>query len=82
MLEIVPQGVDKWEGTQLLLHNMGLSPAQLMAVGDGGNDYELVANAGEDSNVWQSMAVGAVPTGAAILRTASTAWSSTDDLHC
>jgi HAD superfamily hydrolase (TIGR01484 family) len=46
MLEIVPQGVDKWEGTQLLLRNMGLSPAQLMAVGDGGNDYELVANAG------------------------------------
>jgi hypothetical protein len=60
MLEIVPQGVDKWEGTQLLLSNMGLSPAQLMAVGDGGNDYELVANAGEDNNALQLMAVSAV----------------------
>jgi len=46
MLEVVPEGVDKWGGLQLLLSHMGLPPAALMAVGDGGNDLGMVANAG------------------------------------
>ena len=46
MLEVVPEGVNKWVGAQVLLRQMGLPPSALMAVGDGGNDLELVANAG------------------------------------
>eukprot|EP00798_Chlamydomonas_sp_ICE-L_P008089 gene8089-1332_t len=46
MLEVVPEGVNKWVGAQVLLDSLGLKPSALMAVGDGGNDYEIVANAG------------------------------------
>lgn len=46
MLEIVPAGVNKWVGAQLLLQHLGLPREALMAVGDGGNDLHLVANAG------------------------------------
>lgn len=46
MLEIVPEGVDKWGGMQLLLKHLGLPRTALMAVGDGANDLQLVANAG------------------------------------
>ncbi len=46
MLEVVPAGVNKWCGVQVLLDHLGLVPQQLMAVGDGGNDLELVAGAG------------------------------------
>jgi hydroxymethylpyrimidine pyrophosphatase-like HAD family hydrolase len=38
MLEVVPRGVDKWTGLSVLLEHLGLSPDDLMAVGDGGND--------------------------------------------
>lgn len=46
MLEIVPSGVNKWDGLQLLLNHLGLPPSALMAVGDGGNDLAMVAGAG------------------------------------
>jgi Cof subfamily protein (haloacid dehalogenase superfamily) len=46
MLEVVPAGVNKWAGLQVLLQHMQIDPQQLMAVGDGSNDLELVANAG------------------------------------
>lgn len=46
MLEIVPAGVNKWAGLQVLLEHMQLRPAQLMAVGDGSNDLEMVTHAG------------------------------------
>lgn len=32
MLEIVPQGVDKWAGMTLLLRHMGVAREELMAV--------------------------------------------------
>ncbi|GLI70135.1 hypothetical protein VaNZ11_014943 [Volvox africanus] len=46
MLEIVPSGVNKWAGVRRLLNHLGLPPSALMAVGDGGNDLEMVAGAG------------------------------------
>lgn len=46
MLEVVPEGVNKWVGMQRLLPELGLAGEQLMAIGDGSNDLQLVANAG------------------------------------
>lgn len=46
MLEVVPSGVNKWEGLRVLLNHMGMTADELMAVGDGGNDAEMVRNAG------------------------------------
>eukprot|EP00955_Chlamydomonas_euryale_P068378 360108-Chlamydomonas_euryale.AAC.1 len=46
MLEVVPEGINKWVGAVTLLADLGLRREALMAVGDGGNDLELVANAG------------------------------------
>mmetsp|Transcript_27098 Transcript_27098/g.73240 ORF Transcript_27098/g.73240 Transcript_27098/m.73240 type:complete len:273 (+) Transcript_27098:348-1166(+) len=46
MLEIVPTGVDKWVGMQTLLGHLDVPHRALMAVGDGMNDLQLVANAG------------------------------------
>ncbi|EFJ39827.1 hypothetical protein VOLCADRAFT_100503, partial [Volvox carteri f. nagariensis] len=46
MLEIVPSGINKWAGVRRLLDHLDLPPSALMAVGDGGNDLEMVAGAG------------------------------------
>lgn len=46
MLEIVPEGINKWVGMRLLLQDLGLSPTHLMSCGDGANDLQLVENSG------------------------------------
>lgn len=46
MLEVVPAGVNKWAGLQVLLQHMDIDPQYMMAVGDGSNDLEMVKNAG------------------------------------
>ena len=47
MLELVPSGVNKWVALKkVLLPDLALSPYEVMAIGDGGNDYEMVANVG------------------------------------
>lgn len=38
--------MNKWVGVQILLPSLGVANADFMAVGDGGNDFEMVANAG------------------------------------
>lgn len=38
MLEVVPSGVNKWQGLQVLMGHLRVSPGDLMAIGDGGND--------------------------------------------
>jgi hydroxymethylpyrimidine pyrophosphatase-like HAD family hydrolase len=38
MLEVVPEGVNKWAGLRVLLGHLGLAAQDLMAIGDGGND--------------------------------------------
>ena len=46
MLEIVPRGINKWVGMQLLLQDLELGSEALMSCGDGSNDLQLVANSG------------------------------------
>ncbi len=46
MLELVPSGVNKWVGLQALLPDLALSSEEVMAIGDGGNDFHIVANVG------------------------------------
>lgn len=58
MLEIVPSGVNKWGGLQLLLDHLGLPPSALMAVGDGGNDRDMVAGAGVGVAMGNAVQVG------------------------
>ena len=46
MLEIVPRGINKWVGMQLLLEDLDIERSALMSCGDGSNDLQLVANSG------------------------------------
>lgn len=47
MLELVPSSVNKWVALEkALLPDLALSPSEVMAIGDGGNDYEMVKNVG------------------------------------
>lgn len=46
MLEIVPRGINKWVGMQLLLEDLGIGRESLMSCGDGSNDLQLVSNSG------------------------------------
>lgn len=46
MLELVPRGVNKWVGLQALLPDLALPVEAVMAIGDGSNDLQIVANAG------------------------------------
>ncbi|KAI5669171.1 hypothetical protein M9H77_19024 [Catharanthus roseus] len=42
MLEIVPPGTSKGSGVKLLLDHLGVSPKEVMAIGDGENDVEML----------------------------------------
>jgi hydroxymethylpyrimidine pyrophosphatase-like HAD family hydrolase len=46
MLEVVPRGVNKWSGISKYLKKVGLGPGNVLAIGDGMNDYEMLLNAG------------------------------------
>ena len=46
MLELVPRGVTKWDGVAAVLRDLGIHPDDLVAVGDGANDAEMLAGAG------------------------------------
>lgn len=46
MLEIVPRGWNKWVGLCELLNDFEIEKHHVMAIGDGDNDYELVAGVG------------------------------------
>ena len=46
MLELVPTGVTKWTGVAAVLADLGLTPSDLVAVGDGANDLEMLSSAG------------------------------------
>ena len=46
MLEIVPSGVNKQVGLDLLLEDLQLPREAVMAIGDGGNDLHIVSHAG------------------------------------
>jgi rRNA maturation RNase YbeY len=42
MLEIVPPGTSKGNGVKMLLNHLGVSPDEIMAIGDGENDIEML----------------------------------------
>ena len=46
MLEIVPRGWNKWVGMCELLNYYDVRHHQVMAIGDGSNDFELVRGVG------------------------------------
>ncbi|MDO5735010.1 MAG: HAD family hydrolase [Propionibacteriaceae bacterium] len=45
-LDIAPKGIDKAHGLQLVVDAMGLTAKDVLAIGDGGNDIEMLAWAG------------------------------------
>ncbi len=45
-LELMPSGVDKGLGMQKLADHLGLTTDQIMAIGDGGNDVDMLRQAG------------------------------------
>lgn len=46
MLEVVPTGVNKWAGLSVLLKHLDIPANELLAVGDGGNDLQMITHAG------------------------------------
>lgn len=42
MLEVLPLGASKGDGVSWLLNHLGMSPAGLLAMGDGENDIEML----------------------------------------
>ncbi|KAK6912764.1 Endoribonuclease YbeY [Dillenia turbinata] len=42
MLEIVPPATSKGSGVRMLLDHLGVSPKEIMAIGDGENDIEML----------------------------------------
>ncbi|RXH72704.1 hypothetical protein DVH24_012388 [Malus domestica] len=42
MLEIVPPGTSKGSGVNMLLDHLGITPKEIMAIGDGENDIEML----------------------------------------
>lgn len=42
MLELVPYGTSKGIGVKMLLDHLGVSPNEIMAIGDGENDVEML----------------------------------------
>ncbi|KAL6501997.1 hypothetical protein OROGR_027130 [Orobanche gracilis] len=42
MLEIVPHGTSKGNGVRILLDHLGVHPNEIMAIGDGENDVEML----------------------------------------
>ncbi|KAI3422780.1 uncharacterized protein J3R85_011673 [Psidium guajava] len=42
MLEIVPPGTSKGSGVKMLLDHLGVAPKEVMAIGDGENDTEML----------------------------------------
>ena len=46
MIEVLPKGTSKGAGLKTLLKDMGIAPANVLAVGDGENDIEMLQLAG------------------------------------
>lgn len=45
-MDIAPQGVDKAHGLQRVVDELGIAPADVLAIGDGRNDHEMLEWAG------------------------------------
>ena len=42
MMEILPSGYSKGKGVRVLIHDLGLDPKNVMAIGDGENDIDML----------------------------------------
>ncbi len=45
-LEVMPRGIDKGLGLEKLAERLGLTPSEVLAIGDGGNDVGMLRYAG------------------------------------
>jgi Cof subfamily protein (haloacid dehalogenase superfamily) len=45
-IEVLPPGASKGRGVKMLLDDLGISPANMLAIGDGENDLEMLQMAG------------------------------------
>ena len=45
-IEVLPLGASKGRGVQMLLDDLGILPEEMMAIGDGENDLEMLQMAG------------------------------------
>ena len=45
-IEVLPPGASKGRGVKMLLDDLGISPADMLAIGDGENDLEMLQMAG------------------------------------
>ena len=70
MLEVVPAGTGKWGGLAAVLADLGIPPADTVAVGDGGNDAGMLAGVGR--GVAMGNAVPAAVAAAGGVRVAGT----------
>ncbi len=44
--EITNENVNKWSAIEFLIHELGIEPIQVVAIGDNVNDIEMIKNAG------------------------------------
>lgn len=56
-LETVPAGIDKAESLKKLLAHLGMTPENMMAIGDGGNDLSMIRLAGVGVAMANSMPI-------------------------
>ena len=77
LLEALPPGSSKGAGLKWLLDDLGLDPAQVMAIGDGDNDIEMLQLVG----LGVAMANATRPTDNNRLKVASIVLSSTAVVH-
>ncbi len=45
-IEVLPPGASKGRGVQMLLDDLGIAPHEMLAIGDGENDLEMLQMAG------------------------------------
>lgn len=45
-LELMEPGVNKWQAVKAVAERFDIHPEEIMCLGDSGNDYDMVANAG------------------------------------
>ncbi len=45
-IEIMPKGVTKWSGIEVIMQRFGIKPEEVVCIGDSENDLDMIINAG------------------------------------